>query len=180
MNMKLHQIFDNIVNILPNMYNDYNRTYLQTKLNLKNTFGIGYDYKTSVFYVINPNNLSTETEFSLINAQDNTNTNKDASWIIKVEYVEATSLTSANFTLSTRGMRYIFESEEDVRFYFDNAFKTVDVITGQAKRDVISLLKINSDKRSQIDRINISTPGNSLYFAYLTGSGGVNGGVSNG
>ena len=38
MNMKLHQIFDNIVNILPNMYNDYNRTYLQTKLNLKNTY----------------------------------------------------------------------------------------------------------------------------------------------
>jgi len=38
MNMKLHQIFDNIVNILPNMYNDYNRLYLQTKLNLKNTY----------------------------------------------------------------------------------------------------------------------------------------------
>jgi hypothetical protein len=142
------------------LFNTTEQTAIFTQLDLKNTFGIGYDYKTSAFYVINPNNLSTATEFSLVNAQDNTNTNKDDSWIIKIEYVEATSLTSANFSLSTRGMRYIFESEEDVRFYFDNAFKTVDVKTGQAKRDVISLLKINSDKRSQIDRINILTPGN--------------------
>ena len=38
MNMTLSQIFDKIVNILPNMYNDYYTIYLQTKLNLKNTY----------------------------------------------------------------------------------------------------------------------------------------------
>ena len=142
------------------IFNTAEQTAIFTQLDLRNTFGIGYDYATSAFYVIDPNNLSTLTDFSLVNAQDNTNTNKDNSWIIKVEYVEATSVTAANFTLSTRGLRYIFESEEDVRFYFDNAFKTVDVKTGQAKRDIVTLLKINADKRSQIDRINITNPGN--------------------
>ena len=31
MNMSLSQIFDKIINILPNMYNDYYRKHLETK-----------------------------------------------------------------------------------------------------------------------------------------------------
>ena len=34
MNMSLSQIFDKIINILPNMYNDYHRKYLETKIRL--------------------------------------------------------------------------------------------------------------------------------------------------
>ena len=36
MNMSLSQIFDKIVNILPNMYNDYYRKHLETKVRLRN------------------------------------------------------------------------------------------------------------------------------------------------
>ena len=35
MNMSLSQIFDKIINILPNMYNDYYRKYLETKVKMK-------------------------------------------------------------------------------------------------------------------------------------------------
>ena len=35
MNMNLSQIFDKIINILPNMYNDYYRKYLETKIRMK-------------------------------------------------------------------------------------------------------------------------------------------------
>ena len=35
MNMSLGQIFDKIVNILPNMYNDYYRKHLETKIKMK-------------------------------------------------------------------------------------------------------------------------------------------------
>ena len=35
MNMSLSNIFDKIINILPNMYNDYYRKYLETKIKLK-------------------------------------------------------------------------------------------------------------------------------------------------
>ena len=35
MNMTLGQIFDKIINILPNMYNDYYRKYLETKIKMK-------------------------------------------------------------------------------------------------------------------------------------------------
>tara|TARA_Y100000389_G_C17402870_1_gene486362 strand:- start:968 stop:1342 length:375 start_codon:yes stop_codon:yes gene_type:complete len=37
MNMSLNQIFDKVINILPNMYNDYYTIYLKTKIKLKNT-----------------------------------------------------------------------------------------------------------------------------------------------
>lgn len=142
------------------IFNTTEQTAIFTQLDLKNTFGIGYDYALSAYYVINPNNLSVATDFSLVDAKDNTNANKDASWLIKVDYQEATTLTNATYVITTRGLRYIFESEEEVRFYFDQAFKTVDVKTGQAKKDEITLLKVNTDKRSQIERINIVNPGN--------------------
>ena len=35
MNMSLGQIFDKIINILPNMYNDYYRKHLETKFRMK-------------------------------------------------------------------------------------------------------------------------------------------------
>jgi len=37
MNMSLNQIFDKIINIFPNIYNDYYTKSLQTKIRLKNT-----------------------------------------------------------------------------------------------------------------------------------------------
>ena len=36
MNMNLNDIFDKIINILPNMYNDYYRKHLETKVRLRN------------------------------------------------------------------------------------------------------------------------------------------------
>ena len=37
MNMTISQIFDKIVNILPNMYNDYYTKHLEASINLKNS-----------------------------------------------------------------------------------------------------------------------------------------------
>ena len=36
MNMTMEQIYDKIMNLLPNLYNDYHKTYLETSLKLKN------------------------------------------------------------------------------------------------------------------------------------------------
>tara|TARA_A100001015_G_scaffold193636_1_gene215806 strand:- start:114 stop:515 length:402 start_codon:yes stop_codon:yes gene_type:complete len=36
MNMTVEQIYDKIVNLIPNLYNDYHKKYLETSLNLKN------------------------------------------------------------------------------------------------------------------------------------------------
>jgi len=148
------------------LFNTSEKLAIHTQLNLKNTFGIGYDYKTTSFYVIAPNNLNTTAiDFSLINAKDNTSDNLDESWFIKLEYQAATSATSASYLITIRGLRYVFESEEDVRFYFNNAFKTIDIESGKAKKDLISLLKVNVDKRAQIDSVSLSNPGSGYTVA---------------
>lgn len=36
MNMTVEQIYDKIVNLIPNLYNDYHKKYLEISLNLKN------------------------------------------------------------------------------------------------------------------------------------------------
>ena len=36
MNMTMEQIYDKVMNLLPNLYNDYHKTYLETSLKLKN------------------------------------------------------------------------------------------------------------------------------------------------
>ena len=148
------------------IFNQVEKTSITAQLDLKNTFGIGFDYKSSTFYVIAPNNLNlTSTAYSQSFAQDNTSDNKDASWIIKAQYQAATSTTTATYIITTRGLRYVFESEEDVRFYFNNAYKTIDIKTGQAKKDLVALLKVNVDKRAQIDNISISNPGSGYQYA---------------
>ena len=148
------------------LFNTSEKLAIHTQLDLKNTFAIGYDYKTTSFYVIAPNNLNTTaTYFSLVNAEDNTSDNLDESWFIKLEYQAATSSTSASYLITVRGLRYIFESEEDVRFYFNNAFKTIDIQSGKAKKDLISLLRVNVDKRAQIDSVNLTNPGSGYTVA---------------
>jgi len=147
------------------LFNTAEKTEIYTQLNLKNTFGIGFDYKLGGFYVIAPNNLDlTSTNFSLSNQKDNTSSNKDNSWIIKAEYNEATDTTDASYVITTRGLRYVFESEEEVRFYFNNAFKTIDIKTGQAQKDSITILKVNLDKRAEIERVAVTSPG----YGYIT------------
>mgnify|MGYP003682711127 CR=1 FL=1 len=36
MNLTIEDIYKNIINLLPNLYNDYHKKYLETSLNLKN------------------------------------------------------------------------------------------------------------------------------------------------
>jgi hypothetical protein len=142
------------------IFNQVEKTNITAQLDLKNSFGIGYDYKTAIFYVIAPNNLDlTSAVYDQAFAQDATSDNKDASWIVNAQYQAATSTTAATYLITTRGLRYIFESEEDVRFYFNNAYKTIDIKTGKAKKDLVALLKVNVDKRAQIDNITITNPG---------------------
>jgi len=158
-----------VINFYPafrRLFSNVESSEIYTQLELRNSFGIGYDYKTASFYVIAANNLDlTSPDINLANAKDITSSNQDASWVIKAVFNSATSVTSASYTITTRGLRYIFESENDVRFYFNNAFKTIDIQTGKAKKDEIHLLKVNVDKRAQISGVTVTNPGNGYTVA---------------
>ena len=47
------------------------------------------------------------------------------------------------YTITYRGLRYIFESDKEIRFYYDSSDKVFDNKTGQIIKDKISVLSIN-------------------------------------
>ena len=106
-------------------------------MDVKQTFGIGYDQLSQSWYVISNTNLSSSPVFSQTYAQDQTNTNKDASWLVKIIY------NTNSWIMQTRAQRYVFESVDQVRFFFSNEDKTVNQSTGKILYDYISVLGVN-------------------------------------
>lgn len=104
----------------------------------KQTFGIGYNQTTQGWYVIDSSNLNMTGSFSLTYAMDDSNTNRDNSWLIKVSY------NNTSWVIQSRAERYVFESVDETRFYFANTNKVLDPITGKPKYDYVSVLASNT------------------------------------
>jgi hypothetical protein len=101
------------------------------------TFGIGYDDDNLNWYLITDRNLNRGNVFSLEDAKDTGSTFADASWLIKFEY------GNGQYTITYRGLEYYFESQNDVRFYYDNEQRFYN--NGRILTDIISVLRINGD-----------------------------------
>jgi len=114
-------------------------TAIQTAITNQADFGIGYDIEANsnqgAWYVIDsPAPSGTEDFPSPFNASD------PASWLIFCSYDAVDNV----WTFRTRGKRYIFESKEDVRFFFDPTNQAIDVQTGLALSDEIVILRTNT------------------------------------
>ena len=48
------------------------------------------------------------------------------------------------YTIEYRQARYLFESDKEIKFYYDSSDKVYDSITGQIVRDKISILSNNN------------------------------------
>lgn len=96
-------------------------------------FGLRYDFESFVWKVITPSDLST-ADFNLRNS----GISNDSSWLIKFNAV------GKIYTITYRGLDYIFESVEETNFYFDNTVKIYDQTTGFTINDQINVLKVNN------------------------------------
>ena len=113
------------------------KTQIVDQLFANKTFGLRYDINLRQWRVIIENNLNILGEFSLGKTGDTTNQKLDASWLLLFE------TDGEKYTITYRGLRYIFESAEEIRFYYDSADKVFDNRTGQIIKDKISVLSIN-------------------------------------
>jgi hypothetical protein len=102
------------------------------------TFGLRYDIQTRSWRVIIDDNLNIFSNFSLAQAGDNSNQQLDASWIMLFE------TNGISYTTTYRSLRYVFESDEDIRFFFDGNQKIFDSKTGRIIRDTIKILNVNN------------------------------------
>jgi hypothetical protein len=111
-------------------------------------FGIRYDSVSASWKLVTDANVDKRNDFSLGKTGDSGNQQLDASWIILFE------TNGETYTVTTRGTRYVFESEKEVRFFFDSSDKVYDTSTGTVVKDKISVLGINT-KPSELNPIGI-------------------------
>ena len=103
-----------------------------------NNFGIRYDVATRKWQVIDENNLNVFGVFSTGKTGDTSNQQLDASWLIKC------ITNGSTYTITYRGLRYVFESKKEVRFFYDSADRNFNSQTGVTLQDKISVLSINT------------------------------------
>ena len=101
-------------------------------------FGLRYDSPTQTWQLIFESNLDAYSAFSLGKQGDSTNKQQDASWLLL--------FTTDNefYTITDREQRYVFESTQQIKFYFDSNSKIYDSRSNAVVKDLITVLSINT------------------------------------
>ena len=102
------------------------------------SFGLRYDVESRTWKLIFNINLNTATDFSLGKQGDNSNQQLDSSWLLLF------TTDSEFYTVKSRLLRFIFESDQQLRFYFDASDKIYDTRTNTVVKDNIKILSINT------------------------------------
>jgi hypothetical protein len=130
-------ILDEIKPVLPNNLITSVRSQVIDQIFAFKTFGLRFDQTASEWRLVTENNLSIGTNFSTGKTGDTTNQQLDASWLLLFEN------DGERYTITYRAMRYVFESDNEIRFYYDNSEKIYDNKTGKIVKDTINVLNIN-------------------------------------
>lgn len=103
-----------------------------------NTFGLRYDVFDRLWKVITNDNLNIFDEFSTARTGNTSNQNLDSSWILLFE------TNGDSYTVTSRGLRYVFESDSEIKFYYDSSDKIYDSSLGRVVKDKIQVMSINT------------------------------------
>ncbi len=114
-------------------------------------FGLRYDIDTASWKIVFEVNLNLGS-FSLGKQGDISNQQLDSSWLILF------TTDTEFYTVKSRLLRYIFESDQQVRFYFDASDKIYDTRNNTIVKDKIKVLSINTDLSSSTDSTFGSNP----------------------
>ena len=112
-----------------------------------NAFGLRYDVATRNWRLITESNLNVASPFSTGKTGDISNQQLDASWLLLFQ------TDGEKYTITSRGLRYVFESDSELKFYYDASDKIYDNKTGKIVKDRIQVLNINT----QPDSVNAFT-----------------------
>ena len=107
-------------------------------------FGLRYDTQSRTWKIVFEVNLSINSRFSLGKQGDNSNQQLDASWLLLF------TTDTEFYTVKSRLLRYIFESANQVRFYFDASDKIYDTRNNTTVKDKIRILNINTQPDNTI------------------------------
>lgn len=105
-------------------------------------FAIRYNQEERRWVLVTAENVNTFNDFSLGKTGNTDGLNLDSSWMLYFK------TNGEVYDLIYRNLRYVFESEDEIRFYFDSADKIFDTKKGKVIRDTIKILSINTKNNS--------------------------------
>ena len=100
-------------------------------------FALRYDQYDRQWKLVLAEDINTLSDFATGKAGDITGANLDAGWMLYFK------TDGEKYTITYRNLRYVIESAEEIRFFFDAADKIYDPATGQIVRDKVDILNIN-------------------------------------
>jgi len=103
-----------------------------------NDYAIRYDDAARQWKLITADNINSTGAFSTGKAGDTSGQQLDASWLV---YFKTNGET---YTITYRNLRYVFESADEIKFYFDKSSKVFNPRTGKVLKDKIDVLSINT------------------------------------
>ena len=130
-----------VIKIIPKYKSVIDSSTITTMIDLvfdSKPFGLRYDKTTRTWKIIFEANLNTVDSFSLGKSGDKSNQQLDSSWLILF------TPDDEFYTVTSRLMRYVFESDQQVRFYYDSSDKIYDTRTNTVAKDSIKVLSINT------------------------------------
>lgn len=105
-------------------------------------FALRYDVESRSWLLITAENINTDLEFSRGKEGDTTDQNLDSSWLLYFK------TDGEVYTVTYRNLRYVFESKNEIRFFFDSADKIYDPKIGKVLKDKIEVLSVNKKPES--------------------------------
>jgi len=134
---------------LPSALTDDVKAQITAQIFSYRTFGLRFSRNDGEWRLITENNLAANSDFSTGKTGDTTNQQLDASWLLKF------NTDGEKYTITHRAMRYVFESDKDIRFYYDSSDKIFNNKTGKIVKDKINILNINT-KPDSVEPFNIN------------------------
>ena len=105
-------------------------------------FGLRYDTESKNWKIIFESNLNLNDSFNIGKSGDDSNQKLDSSWLLLF------TTDTEYYSVKSRKLKYIFESDKQVRFYYDSNNNIYDTRSNAIVKDQISILSINTDLSS--------------------------------
>jgi hypothetical protein len=103
-----------------------------------NDYALRYDATEREWKLILAENINTSNNFAVGKTGDESGQNLDASWILRFK------TDGQTYEIFYRNLRFVFESDTEIKFFFDSSDKVYDTKTGKTYRDKIDILNINN------------------------------------
>ncbi|RLB67316.1 MAG: hypothetical protein DRH08_04005, partial [Deltaproteobacteria bacterium] len=116
--------------------------YIADQIENQQEFAISYDLYNDLWEVIPSTAINETGPFSLVSPPSN-----DTSWLLNANYLINEDVVFPEYEFITRGVKFVFESADEIRFFYEPDQKIIDIETGKSLQDEIVVMDHNHAAR---------------------------------